>query len=199
MSIDEQNKNANQVNISGSQVGAANNYGTQTNTFGSQVNQTSQSGNNFNVPGNNNTVAGGNIDNSRQNVRIGGNVTGSNVVTGSNQTVHGNLTITMRDLTQTIQQGLAAPNEKETLQKLVDELKAALADVPSDQKAGAEKIAKRTEELVSEVSTDEPDKDGVEAKVNLLKSAAESVQEVMPAVFAIAMSIVTFGRQMVGM
>ena len=41
---------------------------------------------------------------------------------------------------------------------MVDDLWAALAILPAEQKVGAEKIAKRTEELVSEVSTDEPDK-----------------------------------------
>ena len=80
---------------------------------------------------------------------------------------------------------------------MVDDLWAALAILPAEQKVGAEKIAKRTEELVSEVSTDEPDKKGVEAKVNLLKSAAENIQGAL-SVFAVAMSIVTFGRQMVG-
>jgi hypothetical protein len=201
MKIDEENKKGHQTTISGGQVGAINNYGSQTNTFSPQTNQTTQSGNNVSTSGNNNTVAGGNIDQSRHNnsnIRIGGSVQGGNVNIGGDQTVHGNVTITMRDMTQTIQKGTASPSDKEQLQQLLDQLKAALAAVPAEHQESAGKIAKRTEELVAEVSETKPDKDGVEGKANLLLKAAQNIKEALPEVFAIAGAIVTFGLRFAG-
>lgn len=192
--------NDNRTTITGGQFGALNNYGAQTNNFGPQTNQTTQSGNNVSVSGNNNTVAGGNIDQSRHNspnIRIGGSVQGGNINFG-NQTVHGDLTVTIRDMTQTVQKGSGTPSDKEQLQQLLDQLKAALAAVPEAHKANAEKVAKRTEELVTEVSEADVDKDGVESKANLLKKAAENIKEALPDVFAIAGSIVAFGLRFVG-
>lgn len=201
MQIDDENKKGSHTHISGGQVGSVNNYGSQTNNFGSQTNQTTQSGNIVSNSGNNSTVAGGNMDNSRHNspnIRVGGNITAGNLNMGGNQTFHGDVTISMRDMTQTIQKGSGTPEDKETLQKLFDQLKEALAAVPEQHQENAAKVAKRTEELVSEVSEQKMDKEGVEVKANLLKKAAENIKEVLPDVFTIAGSIVAFGLRFAG-
>jgi hypothetical protein len=133
-----------------------------------------------------------------KNIHIGGNVQGANVNIGGTQTFHGNVSITMGDLTQTIQKGSAAPNDKEALQKLMDDLKVALVSVPAEQKSNADKVAKRTEELVSEVSTPDVDTEAVESKANLLKKAADNLKEVLPTVALIGAGIVTQVLKMAG-
>jgi len=117
---------------------------------------------------------------------------GGMVNIGGNQTVHGRVTITIGDMTQTIQQGPTALGDKEALQALVDQLRAAIAAAPilAEHKASVERVDKRTEELVSEVSSGEIDKEAIESKANLLKEAAENIKDVLPTVVLIGASIV---------
>jgi len=67
---------------------------------------------------------------------------GGMVNIGGNQTVHGRVTITMGDMTQTIQQGPTALGDKEALQALVDQLRAAIAAAPilAEHKASVERV-----------------------------------------------------------
>jgi hypothetical protein len=144
-------------------------------------------------------LAGSTVVTNHNRINIGGNVQGGNVNIGGTQTFQGNVTITVGDMTQTIQKGSAAPSDKEQLQTLVNDLRAALASVPAEHKANVEKVVKRTDELVSEVSEATLDKEGVESKAELLQKAADNIRAVLPSVFAIAASIVTFGRRMAGL
>ncbi len=160
--------------------------------------QNSDGGQNLNVPGSGNTIAGRDLDQSSTSVKIGGNVQGGNVVIGGKQTVGGNLTITMHDLTQTISKGKAAPSDKETLQKLMDDLKTTLMNVPSEHEESGKKVVERTEELVTEVSRPQADPEDVKDSANKLKRAAENIKAVLPAVFTIATSIIAHVLKMSG-
>ncbi len=133
-------------------------------------------------------------------INISGNMQGGMVNIGGTQTFHGTVTITMGDMTQTIQQGTAAPSDKEALQALVDQLRAAIAaaPIPAEHKASVERVAKRTEELVSEVSSGEIDKEAIESKANLLKKAAENIKDVLPTAVLIGASIVAQVLKMAG-
>jgi len=139
-------------------------------------------------------------DEKNPNINISGSVQGGMVNIGGNQTVHGSVSITMGDMTQTIQQGTAAPSDKEALQALVDQLRAAIAaaPIPAEHKASVERVAKRTEELVSEVSSGEIDKEAIESKANLLKKAAENIKDVLPTAVLIGASIVAQVLKMAG-
>jgi ElaB/YqjD/DUF883 family membrane-anchored ribosome-binding protein len=126
-------------------------------------------------------------DNKNSNIHIGGSVQGGNVNIGGTQTFHGSVTITQGD----IQQMSGSSDEKAELQRLLDQLQKQLEAAPAEQKAEADKIAKRSNELVEEAKAENPDKEAIEAKANLLKKAAENVRDVMPAVTMTALGVVT--------
>jgi len=131
-------------------------------------------------------------------ISVNAPVQGANVIIGSEQNIAGSVTISIGDMTQTIQKGTGAVSDKEALQKLVDELKASLTSVPAEQAKDAQKIATRVEELVTEVSAEDVDKEGVEVKVNLLKKAAENVKDALPVVLGITTNIVAHVLKMAG-
>lgn len=123
----------------------------------------------------------------------GSNVQGGIVGIGGQQTVHGAVTITMGDLTATINvMSGADQTEKEQLQQWIAELEAALKAAPAERENDAQNVAKRAKELVEEAGEPEPDQEAVAAKANLLKKAAENVKEAMPVVLAIATNIVGY-------
>ena len=130
-------------------------------------------------------------DENKNNIHIGGSVQGGNVNIGGTQTFKGNVTVSMGDLSANIG---AIPNadadQKAELAKLVTQLQEALKSVPAEKKEDAEKIAKRTQELVEEAGAAKPDGEAIEAKANLLKKAAENIQGALPVVFGIAGSII---------
>lgn len=129
-----------------------------------------------------------------------GDVSGGNVNIGGTQTIHGNVTIHYNygQMIQTIQQGSGEPTDKAKLEALMAELKTALAQVPDSQKAAAEKVVRRTEELITEASRPEVEKDAVEAKANLVKTAANNISEVLPVVLGITTRIVAYVLRMAG-
>jgi hypothetical protein len=133
-------------------------------------------------------------NNDRPNIHIGGSVQGGNVNIDGTQTFHGNVTITQGD----IQRMSGSSDEKSELQSLLDQLQKQLEAAPAEHKADADKIAKRSNELVEEAKAENPDKEAVEAKANLLKSAAENVKAVMPAVTMTALGVVTTILKMAG-
>jgi tetratricopeptide (TPR) repeat protein len=137
-------------------------------------------------------------DDKNQEININAPIQAGNALIGSSQEVHGNVTITVGDMTQTIQGGNASEDDKVTLEKLVEELRQALASVPATHEKEGKKVVKRTEELVSEVSEPEIDADGVESKAGLLKKAAEDIKGAMPAVLAIATQIIVHATKMAG-
>lgn len=123
-------------------------------------------------------------------INIGGNAVG-NFNTGGNQTSKGNITVTMRDMTQQIESipdSLAG--EKVELQKLVDQLTDEIQSIPEEFNKSTSKVVKRVEQLVDEISEAEIDEGEVESKVNSLRKAAEKIRDSLPVVAEIATSII---------
>jgi hypothetical protein len=94
---------------------------------------------------------------------------------------------------------MECPNEKETLQELVDQLKTALISESETPAKDRQKVVDRAQELVQEIGKEEIDPDGVEAKGTLLKKAAENIKEAMPTVLGIATQIIAHVYKMAGM
>jgi hypothetical protein len=92
--------------------------------YATQIDQeNSGGGHNFNISGNNNTIASGNVDQSSQNIINRGSIQGANVNIGGNQTFHSTVTITMGNMTQTINsRPNASPDDKAELAQLVIQL-----------------------------------------------------------------------------
>jgi ElaB/YqjD/DUF883 family membrane-anchored ribosome-binding protein len=127
----------------------------------------------------------------KPNISISGStIQGGIANIGGTQTFQQSVTLTMGNLSATVGGMNAAPDDKAALQKLIAELEAALKQAPAARQADAEKIAKRTKEVVEEASAAQPDQDAVAAKANLLKKAAENVASVLPVVTGIAVNIV---------
>jgi ElaB/YqjD/DUF883 family membrane-anchored ribosome-binding protein len=113
-------------------------------------------------------------------------VQGGIVNVGGDQSFQGPVTVTIRDMAQTIG---SSPNADEAakaeLNRLVEQLREALQHVPADQEAEAKTVARRTEELISEATQERPDKESVEFKGNKLKQAAEAIRDTLRIVMTI--------------
>ncbi|GAB5492512.1 MAG: hypothetical protein Phog2KO_27270 [Phototrophicaceae bacterium] len=120
------------------------------------------------------------------------NLTGTNLNTSGSQTNNGNVTINMAGIENSLQRVLDGnAKEKQQLQDLIGQLSQALQDIPAEQEKGAQKVAKRVEELVSELEEEEIDSEAVVSKGNLLKKAAADIQDVLPVVVSIATQIIS--------
>jgi hypothetical protein len=84
------------------------------------------------------------------------------------------------------------PSDKEQLTALITQLNEILQQVPSDKSAEAQKVAKRADELVIEVTAKELDAEVVESKGNLLLKAAENIGGALPAVLPVVQQIIAF-------
>lgn len=123
------------------------------------------------------------------------NITGSTVQAGiggvgNNISISGDVSVTMSNLSAVVGGSALPEDDKAALQRLLAELEAALKAAPAEKAADAAKIAKRAKEAVEEAAADQPEKEAVEAKVNLLKKAAENIAGAMPIVMQIAMNLV---------
>jgi hypothetical protein len=124
---------------------------------------------------------------STPNIRIGGNVSGQNVLIGSTQTVHGNLTITMGAMP-------AAPEDvRETLKAQIAELLAELEKQPVDQTGAVQEIKMAAEDAVTEAEKPQPDKKRLEIRGENLKKAAENLLAVAPIAVKIARTLLMIG------
>jgi len=86
----------------------------------------------------------------------------------------------------------AQPSDKEQLTALITQLNELLQQVPSDKSAEAQKVAKRADELVIEVTAKELDAEVVESKGNLLLKAAQNIGGALPAVLPVVQQIIAF-------
>jgi hypothetical protein len=120
----------------------------------------------------------------------GSNITGGNVNIGGSQTVSGDVSVTLQGVTNTISNLNAAEDQKAALQALFTQLESALKTYAASHPAEVTQIAKRAKDAVEEAASTTPDKESLAAKTTLLKSAANNIREVMPAVFGIAVTIV---------
>ena len=105
-------------------------------------------------------------------------------------------------LTNTIQtvnsMAQAAPDQKQELAHLIEQLQAALATVPADQAEAAETVAETAEELVEKAAKDKPNKTSIQITGEGLKAAATNLAGALPAVLPIATQIVQAVQKMIG-
>lgn len=80
--------------------------------------------------------------------------------------------------------------EHEKLTELFEELKKALAAVPTEASEDAEIVNELATELVEKATNEQPSKRMLEIKGEGLKAAAEALKDVTPTVLAIATQIV---------
>ncbi|WP_433200301.1 hypothetical protein ACQP00_28515 [Dactylosporangium sp. CS-047395] len=113
-----------------------------------------------------------------------GNIVNSNV----------NLRSTLTHTTQTI--GAAATLDEPTraeLTRLVEQLGAALEQLPPEQQARADAIAETTGDLVAKATKDQPNKPLVETVASGLRSLVEGLEKVAP----LAISIIALATKLV--
>lgn len=139
-------------------------------SFAMSINRQNEQGNNVKLSGSSNTIAGGNIDQSQHNISIGGNVSGSNVNIGGNQTVYGNVTIGSGKITD-------VADERDQLETLIKQLNAELKQIPQDDAAVIEALA---QDAINEASKGAPNRRLLEIKGESLKQAAENILAVSP-------------------
>jgi ElaB/YqjD/DUF883 family membrane-anchored ribosome-binding protein len=122
-------------------------------------------------------------------IDVSGQVQGGMVNIGGQMQVTGNVTMSIQHMQQSLGK-LPEDDHKAELSKLVEQLQSALQNVPASHQQEAQEIARRADELLSEVAQAEPDADSIAFKSNKLKQVAEKIQEAMPAVLGIATQII---------
>lgn len=116
-------------------------------------------------------------------VHINGGVTGQNVVIGSTQTVHGDLSIQVGTLPAW------PPDARATLQQLVAQLTEALSQVPPERRDDVQDVRLATEDAVAEADNEQPDVERLERRSSALKRAAERLADIAPAVLSLATQV----------
>lgn len=121
----------------------------------------------------------------RPSISVGGNVEGQNVVIGGTQSVHGNLTITVGALP-------AAPEDvRLSLQDQVAKLAALLEVIPPEHADEVQEVKVAAEDAVAEAAKEQPDKNRLRLRGDLLKKAVEELSAIAPALSTIAVQIAT--------
>lgn len=141
-------------------------------------------GHNISVSGSSNTVAGGNVDQSHQNISIGGNVSGGNINIGGKQTFHGNVNIQHSALSSA-----PAGSPLDELKALLQELETVLKQAPVDKAEDVEAIQTLANQAIAEVEKDEPNKTMLKITREGLLAAAENLLAVSPIVAKIAQKL----------
>lgn len=91
-------------------------------------------------------------------------------------------------------------SSKEELQKLIEQLSAALEKIPVEKKEEAEAVAASAKVLVDQAKAPKPNKTMLQISGEGLKQAAKNLADVTPLVLAIATQIVlTVGKLAGGM
>lgn len=121
-------------------------------------------------------------------INISGNVEGGNVNIGSEQTVHGDLTINYGVLSN-------APDgsPQAELAALLKELESALQQVPAEQAGDVELVKEEADAIAAEVAKLDPNPRRLEIKAEGLKKAAENLLTVAPIVGKIVAKVLTLG------
>lgn len=150
--------------------------------------ENSGDGHNINLSGSGNTVAGGNIDQSRQNIRIGGSVSGGNVNIGGTQTFHGNVNINYNALSS-----VPAGSPLDDLKSLLQELETVLKQQPTDKAEDVELTQEYANEIAEEAAKESPRKKKLEITGENLKKAAQNLLAVSPIVAKIVQKLLMIG------
>jgi hypothetical protein len=150
--------------------------------------ENSDGGHNINTSGTGNTVAGGKIDRSRQDIRIGGSVSGGNVNIGGTQNFHGNVNINYNALSS-IPSNLLLDDLKSLLQELETALKQQSADKAED----VELIQEYANEIAEEAAKELPRKKKLEIMAENLMKAAKNLLNVSPIAAKIVQKLLMIG------
>ena len=134
----------------------------------------------------NSSIGGSNMhtqDEQRPSIHIGGGIKGQNVVIGSKQTVHGDLTITVGALPA------ASEDVREMLEKQIKQLSEALKTVPADKTNEVQQVKMAAEDVIHEAEQEQPDKNRLAIRGGILKKAAENLADITPTILKIASQI----------
>ena len=105
-------------------------------------------------------------------------------------------------LTNTIQtvngMAQAAPDQKQELAQLIEQLQTALATASADQAEAAETVAETAKDLVEKAAKDKPNKGTIQIIGEGLKAAATNLAGVLPTVLPIATQIVQTVQKLIG-
>lgn len=156
--------------------------------YATKIDQENSVGHNINVIGSENSVAGGNIDQNRQNIRIGGSVSGGNVNIGGTQTFHGNVNINYNALSS-----VPAGSPLDDLKSLLKELEVALRKEPADKAEDIELTREYANEIAEEASKESPRKKKLEITGENLMKAAKNLLAVSPIVAKIVQKLLMIG------
>lgn len=126
-------------------------------------------------------------DRDNSNIRIGGSVSGQNVLIGSTQTIHGDLTITVGPTPA------ASEDVREMLKTQIAELLKELENQPADQTSAVQEVKIATEDAVAEMEKEKPDKKRLEIRGENLKKAAQNLLSVAPIAVKIAKTLLMIG------
>lgn len=111
-----------------------------------------------------------------------------------------NIKSTLTNVSQTVGSlPTASSNDKEALQKLIDDLNKALVAVPAGQEEDAEAVAAAAKMHVETAQAEKPNKTMVKITGEGLKQAAENIKGVLPTVLTIATQIVATISRIVSM
>lgn len=128
-----------------------------------------------------------------------GNISGQNINIAGNQNFYNGVTNTMGNLTtQVTGSANVTEDTKAALIGLVKEMQDVLLTAPQEQHDAAQTLTKRTKELVEEIDVPQIEVEAVQAKANLLKKAAENINEAMPMVLTIATKIIEHAFRLSG-
>jgi hypothetical protein len=118
-------------------------------------------------------------------VSIGGKVEGQNVVIGSTQNVHGDLTITVGPMPA------GSEELRQTVQQQIEQLVEALKAVPAEHTDKVQEVKVAAEDAVGEATKDQPDKGRLRIRAESLRKAAENLGAIAPIVLDIAARLAT--------
>ena len=128
-----------------------------------------------------------------RNTRIGGDVSGANVVIDSEQTVSGNIDVKMGDLKQQVSDSDSlSPESKSQLNALLEQLQTALRQLPPDHAEDAEVISEEAEDTVKEGLKAQPRAGKLAINAQGLIQAAKNVAAITPPVLLAATQIANF-------
>ena len=116
-------------------------------------------------------------------IRIGGQVTGQNVVIGSTQTVHGDLSITVGALPA------VSDDARKTLQDQIAQLIQELEHVPADRTEDVQDVRLATEDAVAEAGKENLDGGRLRRRGEAIVRAAKRLADIAPAVLALATQV----------
>jgi hypothetical protein len=120
-------------------------------------------------------------------IHIGGDVSGQNVIIGSTQTIHGDLTITVGAMPA------ASPDVREQFKTQIAELLAELGKAPPEQTAQVQAVKIAAEDAVAEADKPQPDKGRLQIRGENLVKAATNLLKVAPIAVAIAKTLLMIG------